>query len=140
MLPIQPLKGEIRRPDLRNHRKILVVDGRVGFAGSQNLIEPGYNKPKNHKLGREWVELMARVEGAVVRQLNLVFVTDWYSETREDLRATLDVVDAVPAAARRPPSPTSRAQVVPSGPGFVDREQPAAVQHHGVRRRSAGCR
>ena len=30
MLPIMPLKGEFRRPDLRNHRKILVVDGRVG--------------------------------------------------------------------------------------------------------------
>ena len=49
MLPIQPLKGEWRRPDLRNHRKILVVDGLVAFTGSQNLIEPGYNKPKNHK-------------------------------------------------------------------------------------------
>ena len=36
--------------------------------GSQNLIEPGYNKPKNHKAGREWVELMARVEGPVVHR------------------------------------------------------------------------
>jgi cardiolipin synthase len=124
MLPIKPLKGEVRRPDLRNHRKILVVDGRVGFAGSQNLTEPGYNKPKNHKLGREWVELMARVEGDVVRQLNLVFVTDWYSETREDLRATLEPPepDATRAAAQEP-SPTAvtgvHGQVVPSGPGFV---------------------
>ena len=65
MLPIQPLKGEWRRPDLRNHRKILVVDGAVAFTGSQNLIEPGYNKPKNHEAGREWVELVARVEGPV---------------------------------------------------------------------------
>ena len=64
MLPIQPFKGEWRRPDLRNHRKILVVDGTVAFTGSQNLIEPGYNKPKNHKAGREWVELMARVRGS----------------------------------------------------------------------------
>ena len=31
MLPIRPLKGEFRRPDLRNHRKIVVVDGRVGL-------------------------------------------------------------------------------------------------------------
>ena len=51
MLPIRPLKGELRRPDLRNHRKILVVDGRVAFSGSQNLIEPCYDKPKNQKLG-----------------------------------------------------------------------------------------
>src|SRR5690606_21278877 len=36
MLPVQPFKGRIQRPDLRNHRKLLVVDGRVGFLGSQN--------------------------------------------------------------------------------------------------------
>ena len=45
-------EGRVRRPDLRNHRKILVVDGRIGFMGSQNLIEPGYDEPKNHKAGR----------------------------------------------------------------------------------------
>ncbi len=119
MLPIRPLKGEFRRPDLRNHRKILVVDGRVGFAGSQNLTEPGYNKPKNHKLGREWVELMTRVEGDVVRQLNLVFVTDWYSETREDLRETLERATVTPAAPTGAAVAGVGAQVVPSGPGFV---------------------
>ena len=66
MLPIMPFKGEFRRPDLRNHRKILVIDGRVAFTGSLNLIEPGYNKPKNHAAGRKWVELVARVEGPMV--------------------------------------------------------------------------
>ncbi len=85
MLPIQPLKGEWRRPDLRNHRKILVIDGTVAFTGSQNLIEPGYNKPKNHKAGREWVELVARVHGPAVSALNLLFATDWYSETKVKL-------------------------------------------------------
>ena len=53
MLPIQPLKGHWRRPDLRNHRKILVVDGRSGFVGSQNLIDSSYHK-KNEKAGRKW--------------------------------------------------------------------------------------
>ena len=86
MLPIRPLKGELRRPDLRNHRKILVVDGRVAFSGSQNLIEPCYDKPKNQKLGRAWVELIARVEGPVVQELNVVFATDWFTETGENLQ------------------------------------------------------
>src|SRR4051794_18801470 len=113
MMPIQPLKGRWRRPDLRNHRKILVVDGRVGFAGSQNLIEPGYDKPKNHQLGREWVELTTRVEGPVVAELNAVFLTDWYSETDEILEGTLST-DLVPPAA----GTGTTAQVVPSGPGF----------------------
>ena len=87
MLPIRPFKGEIRRPDLRNHRKILVVDGRVAFSGSQNLIEPGYDKPKNQKLGRD----VGRADGPASRarrcsELNVVFATDWFTETGENLR------------------------------------------------------
>jgi cardiolipin synthase A/B len=108
MLPIAPLK---RRPDLRNHRKILVIDGAVAFTGSQNLIEPGYNKPKNHKLGREWVELVARVEGPVVSSLNLLFATDWYSETGVKLAEELGTAS--------PSTGEIEAQVIPSGPGFV---------------------
>jgi cardiolipin synthase len=51
MLPLQPLKRRWRRPDLRNHRKLLVVDGLVGFGGSQNLIHPSYHKPKHERAG-----------------------------------------------------------------------------------------
>ena len=116
MLPIRPLKGELRRPDLRNHRKILVVDGIVGWAGSQNLIEPGYNKPKNHKAGREWVELMIRVTGPCVRHLNLVFSTDWVAETSE---GTLETLAEKPTVPGNPAAATDVAcQVVPSGPGY----------------------
>ena len=116
MLPVAPFRGQIRRPDLRNHRKILVVDGRVGFAGSQNLIEPSYNKPKNQKAGREWVELMARVEGPVVTALNAVFLTDWYTETDEVLS---DTIAETAMAAFGESTDDTTAQVVPSGPGFV---------------------
>ena len=108
MLPVQPFK---RRPDLRNHRKILVIDGVVAFTGSQNLIEPGYNKPKNHKEGRKWVELVARVQGPTVSALNLLFATDWYSETGVKLS---DEIGVAP-----PPAGEIEAQVIPSGPGFV---------------------
>lgn len=113
MLPLQPLKGKFRRPDLRNHRKILVVDGRHGFMGSQNLIEPGYDKEKNHKAGREWVELTTRLEGPVVAALNAVFATDWYSETGQVLTH-----EAVPWHSL-PPSGDITCQVIPSGPGFA---------------------
>jgi cardiolipin synthase len=113
MLPIHPLKGEFRRPDLRNHRKILVVDGRVAFVGSQNLVEPGYNKPKNHAAGREWVELMARVEGPVVAALDAVFASDWYSESDQSLAEELVAPEKVPQGG------DFTCQVIPSGPGFV---------------------
>ena len=113
MLPIHPLKGEFRRPDLRNHRKILIVDGRVAFTGSQNLIEPGYNKEKNHRAGREWVELMCRLQGPVVAALDAVFATDWYSEADEDLSHELRPEHGYA------PAGDLTCQVIPSGPGFV---------------------
>ncbi len=117
MLPISLRKRKFRRPDLRNHRKLLVVDGRVGFTGSQNLTEPGYHKPKNHKLGRTWVELMVRVEGPAVTSLEAVFASDWYAETDEVLLmpgSPRVVGDAEPGAVEG-----VAAQLVPSGPGYV---------------------
>nr|WP_276309085.1 cardiolipin synthase [Specibacter cremeus] len=113
MLPLLPVKGQWRRPDLRNHRKILVVDGHVGFTGSQNLIEPFYRKPNNKKAGREWVELMIRLEGPIVGTLNVLFATDWSSETEETLSRQLDTEqwDTFTGGVL--------CQVVPSGPGFV---------------------
>ena len=112
MLPVQPLKGKFRRPDLRNHRKILVVDGRVAFMGSQNLVEPGYNKEKNHEVGREWVELTTRLKGPVVAALNAVFATDWYTEADEVL------VEEIVPLDRSVPAGDLTCQVIPSGPGY----------------------
>ena len=121
MLPFRPLtKSSRRRPDLRNHRKLMVVDGVVGFTGSQNLIEPGYNKPKNHAAGRQWVELMARLEGRVVATLEAVFAQDWYTETGEVLRWHSHRSDPPWPPSQSPrPCVTSTCQVVPSGPGYV---------------------
>lgn len=113
MLPVRPLKGEFQRPDLRNHRKILVVDGRVAFMGSQNLIEPGYNKPKNHAAGREWVELVARVDGPAVSALRAVFAKDWFTETHERLGEEFS------ASTPRTHAAGVTAQVLPSGPGYA---------------------
>ncbi|WP_235736288.1 cardiolipin synthase [Nocardioides alcanivorans] len=126
MLPIMPLKGRWRRPDLRNHRKLLVVDGRVAFTGSLNLTEPGYNKPKNHKLSREWVELMVRLEGPIVASVDAVFAADWYTETGE--KPNSEQADAWRPVLTDPVPPTRResstvgdvaCQLVPSGPGYV---------------------
>lgn len=113
LLPVDPLRGEWRRPDLRNHRKILVVDDAVAFAGSQNLIEPGYDKPKNHELGRKWVELTTSVRGPAVRSLDKVFLTDWYTETGE---LPDEGIHSEPHGGGEGDTVV---QVVPSGPGFV---------------------
>src|SRR5699024_4604275 len=79
--PIRPWKGEYQRPDLRKHRKILVVDGQTAFTGSQNVIHPSYNKRKNVRRGLMWKDLMVRCTGPIVDELDAVFASDWYSET-----------------------------------------------------------
>jgi cardiolipin synthase A/B len=116
MMPIDPLHGRMRRPDLRNHRKILAVDGHTAYTGSQNLIEPGYDKPKNHRDGRGWVDLNARFTGPVVQALEAVFASDWYAETGE-------VLELGRVGSPEPAGPETvsgvTCQVVPSGPGFA---------------------
>jgi cardiolipin synthase A/B len=112
MLPLQPFKGHWRRPDLRNHRKLIVVDGVIGHAGSQNLIMDHYHQKKNIQRGLHWHELMARFHGPIVRELDAVFVTDWYSETQHLL--PLDSATQLPGEELG----DLDAQVVPSGPSF----------------------
>ncbi len=112
MLPVQPFKGRYQRPDLRNHRKLLVVDGNVAFMGSQNVTDSTYNLRKNIKRGLHWVDLMVRLEGPVVASVNAVFLSDWYSETDEVLPEEGDLFDVSSGPG------DLDCQIVPSGPGF----------------------
>ena len=115
MLPLEPLKGRWQRPDLRNHRKILTVDGRSAFVGSQNMIDPSYHNKKHEAAGRKWRELTTQVQGPVVFSLDLVFATDWYIETKERLDGR-----AIPLPTFADDLGDITCQVVPSGPGFPD--------------------
>ncbi len=110
MLPVQPFRGAYTRPDLRNHRKLLVVDGLVAFTGSQNITDPTYNLRKNIKRGLRWVDMMTRIDGPVVASINAVFLSDWYSETDEII--DIELFDV------RTGSGDLDCQVIPSGPGF----------------------
>jgi cardiolipin synthase len=112
-LPIKLFSSRyFQRPDLRNHRKIAVIDGRVGFMGSQNIIDKTYNKTKNIRRGLGWKELMVRLEGPVVRQLELVFGNDWYAETEENL-----IKDLKPLTFSNY-NKKQLCQLLPSGPGY----------------------
>ena len=119
MLPVMPLKGKYQRPDLRNHRKLVVVDGRVGFMGSQNLIDRSYNTPKNRKRGFQWQELMTRLDGPVVTSLNFIFHSDWLTETGEQLDPSSPTANVPIREAIFDSSPDAvECQVVPSGPSY----------------------
>lgn len=114
MMPIDLLRGRWRRPDLRNHRKLLVVDGKVAFIGSHNVIDPSYGSDRNVRLGRAWKDLSLRVTGQIVPSIEVVFATDWYTETGQ-------VLPPHPShghAGHVNGGPTNAMQIVPSGPGF----------------------
>ena len=65
------------RIDLRNHRKITVIDGKIGYSGSRNCADPEFMvKPKF----APWVDIMLRVQGPVVAQNQMLFASDWLIE------------------------------------------------------------
>ncbi len=105
VLPANLWRLPFARLDLRNHRKLAVIDGTVALTGSQNIVEPSYG----HKRAGVWHDVMARVTGPVVRQLQGIFLEDWFYESGELLDDP----------ALFPPSPADgriAVQVVPTGP------------------------
>ncbi|MDR1075102.1 MAG: cardiolipin synthase [Xanthomonadaceae bacterium] len=91
------------RMDLRNHRKIAVIDQRVAYVGSQNLALPDFVPGYPNR------ELVARVGGPVVAHLEAVFASDWYLETSEALPAPVGEVTGADDIA---------VQLLPSGPAY----------------------
>jgi cardiolipin synthase len=123
-LPVRLVPWKKARLDLRNHRKIAVIDGRVGYTGSQNLVSAEFKK------GTSYEELMVRVTGPVVLELQYVFAADWFLETNEVLDGAAefpgpDIAGGVPA------------QALPSGPAFPtqNNQRLFVALVHGARRR-----
>jgi cardiolipin synthase len=131
MLPVRPWRLQYQRPDLRNHRKILVVDGDVAFTGSQNIIDASYNKSANRRRGLQWRDLMLRLEGPVVQQLNAVFIADWYSETHILLANEVPARDDKGVGSAAPGAETAdlACRLLPSGPG-LDNENNLRLFNH----------
>lgn len=90
MLPVRPLHGQYQRPNLRNHRKLIVIDGLVAHTGSLNPIGRSYNAASNLKRGLQWQELTVRITGPAAANINALFLTDWFSKTGDDLRPLID--------------------------------------------------
>lgn len=108
MLPLQLHKGRFRRPDLRNHRKLVIIDGTRGFIGSLNMINRGYRTRD-----RAWIDYMVELSGPIVTSMETVFAVDWYQESDE----TVPLDNLPPDDGRTPDS--NFVQMVPSGPGYT---------------------
>jgi cardiolipin synthase A/B len=107
------------RFDLRLHRKIVVIDGRIAYTGSLNLVDPRYFK-RDAGVG-QWVDAMVRIQGPAVEALQITFLADWYVETDTDLNELQKTGDALPQSNIG----ESAVQVLPSGPGLMTN----AVEH-----------
>lgn len=95
-----------QRLDLRNHRKIVVIDNTIGFTGSRNCADMAFAVKAKFA---PWVDILMSVEGPVVRQLQSIFLGDWMSYTGRDLGEMLIPVEPVD-------EPGLAAQVIATGP------------------------
>lgn len=110
-LPLNPLRRRLQI-NMRNHRKILVVDGQVAFTGGLNVGDEYLGQ--DPRFG-PWRDTHVRLEGPAVAGLQYVFAEDWNFAAEEPLRGAAYFPE--PRAAG-----TCGAQIVYSGP---DQEQNA---------------
>lgn len=106
-MPVRWSQILLTRFDLRNHRKLVVIDGEIGWTGSQNLADTSFAVKAKYA---PWVDVMVRFEGPVVADLQRVFVNDWLQEVTENIETVMTP----------PPPPKDTGlpvQVLPSGPG-----------------------
>lgn len=108
---LRPLRGRI---DLRNHRKILVIDNWITYCGSQNCADPEFRIKAKFA---PWVDAMMRFEGPIARQNQYLFASDWMAQMGGDLIPVL-----------RQPLPSSdpgvTAQVIGTGPTVYNSAMP----------------
>ena len=106
VLPVNPLRALFVRFDLRDHRKIAVIDRRIAYTGSMNIADPRFFK-QDAGVG-EWVDAMVRVEGPAAWALEAVSLSLTALQTGADF--------APPPPPDLPPAGSSLVQIFPSGP------------------------
>lgn len=97
----------VGRVDLRNHRKIVVIDHTITYCGSQNCADPEFLIKAKFA---PWVDAVMRFEGPIARQNQRLFAGDWMSAVNEDLDGLL--APSTHASARS----GFTAQVIGTGP------------------------
>jgi cardiolipin synthase len=101
-LPFHILRSRTRR-DMRNHRKLFLIDGRIGYAGSQNIVA------KDFRPGIVNRELVVRATGPVVATMDALVRSDWSLETGDAPTQPATIPSAVGDA---------QMQLLPSGADY----------------------
>ena len=92
------------RLNFRNHRKIVVIDGKIAFIGGHNVGDEYVGKSKRFK---HWRDTHVKIEGPAVRAAQLSFVEDWYWITHDLLKLNWNIHKS---------DKNKRIAILPSGP------------------------
>jgi cardiolipin synthase len=109
-LPASILRMIVKRVDIRNHRKLIVVDGKVAQTGSRNVADPDFKDNGTGKLG-PYIDSWIRIRGPIARDLHILFMEDW------GLEVGLHGSPQLPEEPAVEPHGVP-VQMIPSGPNF----------------------
>lgn len=113
-LHVSLLRVFLRRMDLRQHRKMVLIDNHVAYTGSMNMVDPRFFK-QDAGVG-QWIDIMARMEGPVATAMGIIFSCDWEIETGERILPPPPDVNLIPFEQ----ATGHTIQVIASGPGFPE--------------------
>lgn len=111
-LHVNPLYIFLRRMDLRQHRKMILIDEYISYTGSMNMVDPSLFK-KNIGVG-QWIDIMVRINGPITSAMSIIFSSDWKIETGEHISPILLNTHITPKNPLQSLGHTI--QMIPSGP------------------------
>ncbi|QCI18816.1 cardiolipin synthase [Buchnera aphidicola] len=111
-LKVNLVRMFLHRLDVRQHRKIILIDNYISYSGSMNLIDPNLFK-KSSGIS-QWIDLMTRIEGPIATTIGMIYSCDWEIETGFKILPKLPNKEMLKNISNQ----NSSVQVIASGPGF----------------------
>ncbi|AKC32060.1 cardiolipin synthase [Candidatus Pantoea carbekii] len=113
-LQVSILRVFLRRIDLRQHRKLVLIDNYLAYTGSMNLADPRFFK-QNVGVG-QWIDLMVRMKGPIAITMDIVYACDWETETGKRILSLNPLYENIPFKE----DSNHTIQIIASGPGFPE--------------------
>ncbi|MFK8859683.1 cardiolipin synthase [Escherichia coli] len=113
-LKVNLMRVFLRRMDLRQHRKMIMIDNYIAYTGSMNMVDPRYFK-QDAGVG-QWIDLMARMEGPIATAMGIIYSCDWEIETGKRILPPPPDVSIMPFEQ----ASGHTIHTIASGPGFPE--------------------